>query len=157
MHITSRQGRRLSARRAALLCVALLPVLAAACSGGGSSQKVSGQADVAGASRQIEAFKGIPKFVPPGPGFDATKKLRGKTIFEIPITSEVPFVAAVERGMSEAAAEVHAKLVVYPNQGQPAQWGQGISTAISQHADAITLFAQDPALLAPRTARRTPW
>jgi len=150
LHITSRQGRRLSARRAALLCVALLPVLAAACSGGGSSQKVSGQADVAGASRQIEAFKGIPKFVPPGPGFDATKKLRGKTIFEIPITSEVPFVAAVERGMSEAAAEVHAKLVVYPNQGQPAQWGQGISSAISQHADAITLLAQDPALLAPQ-------
>ena len=133
--------------------LALLPALAAACGGAGSSQNVSGRADVAGASAQIEAFKGIPKFVPPGPAFDAAKKLGGKTIFEIPITSEVPFVAAVERGMSEAAAEVGAKLVVYPNQGEPTQWAQGISTAISQRADAITLLAQDPALLAPQIAQ----
>jgi ribose transport system substrate-binding protein len=152
LRVTSRQGRR-AAALAALLPVALLPVLAAACSGGGSSHNASTRADVAGASAQIEAFKGIPKFVPPGPGFDAARKVRRKTIFEIPITSEVPFVAAVERGMREAAAEVGAKLVVFPNQGQPTQWAQGISSAISQRADAITLLAQDPALLAPQIAQ----
>ena len=91
--------------------------------------------------------------MPPGPGFDARRELHGKTIFEIPITSEVPFVAAVERGMRQAAGEVGAKLVVYPTEGQPAQWAQGIETAIAQHADAITLFAQDPALLGPQIAK----
>jgi len=134
------------------VCVALLPLLAA-CGSGGSSQDVTGVVDVAGARAQIEAFRGIPKFVPPGPAFDARRKLRGKMIFEIPITSEVPFVAAVERGMGQAADEVGAKLVVYPNQGRPTQWAQGISTAIAQGADAITLLAQDPALLGPQIAQ----
>jgi len=90
--------------------------------------------------------------MPPGQAFDARRELRGRTIFEIPITSEVPFVGAVEHGMRQAAAEVGAKIAVYPNQGQPAQWAQGISTAIAQHADAITLLAQDPALLGPQIA-----
>lgn len=135
------------------MCVALLTVIAAACGSDRSSQRVTGHADVAGARAQIEKFRGIPEFVPPGPEFDAGRKLRGKTIFEIPITSEVPFVAAVERGMKQAAGEVGAKLVVYPNQGQPTQWAQGIRTAIAQRADAITLLAQDPALLGPQIAQ----
>jgi ribose transport system substrate-binding protein len=144
---------RVTGERAAFVCAALLTILAAACGGGHSPQKTTGRADIAGARAQIEEFRGIPRFVPPGPGFDASRKLRGKRIFEIPITSEVPFVAAVERGMRQAAGEVGAKLVVYPNQGQPTQWAQGIATAIAQHADAITLLAQNPALLGPQIAQ----
>jgi ribose transport system substrate-binding protein len=75
--------------------------------------------------------------------------MTGKTVFEIPITSEVPFITAVEEGMGQAAAAVGARLVVYPNQGEPSHWAQGISTAIAQQADAITLFAQNPELLGP--------
>jgi ribose transport system substrate-binding protein len=153
LRFARRNIRGASSWRAALLWVALPPVLAAACSGGSVSPDVNGHADVAGAKAQIEAFRGIPRFVPPGPGFDARRMLRGKTIFEIPITSEVPFVAAVERGMRQAAGAVGARLVVYPNQGQPAQWAQGIRTAIAQRADAITLFAEDPALLGPQIAQ----
>jgi ribose transport system substrate-binding protein len=107
-------------------------------------------ADVAGAAAQIEEYKAIPEFVPPGPAFDAVGELRGKTIFEIPITSEVPFITAVEEGMRQAAEVVGAELVVYPNQGEPSQWAQGIRTAIAQKADAITLFAQNPKLLGPQ-------
>jgi ribose transport system substrate-binding protein len=151
--VASGKIRGASAWRASLLCVALLPLLAAACGSAKPSPAGNGHADVAGASAQIEEFRGIPTFVPPGPRFDARRKLHGKTIFEIPITSEVPFVTAVERGMRQAAGEVGAKLVVYPNQGQPAQWAQGIATAIAQHADAITLFAEDPALLGPQIAQ----
>jgi hypothetical protein len=66
--------------------------------GSGRSSPEAGHTDIAGARAQIHEFRGIPKFVPPGPGFDVRGKLRGKTIFEIPITSEVPFVAAVEVG-----------------------------------------------------------
>jgi ribose transport system substrate-binding protein len=152
LRVASGNIRGATAWRAALLCVALLPVLEGGCGGGRSSPKV-GHADVAGARAQIDEFRGIPKFVAPGPGFDARRRLHGKTIFEIPITSEVPFVTAVERGMRQAVGEVDAKLVVYPNQGQPAQWAQGIRTAIAEHADAITLFAEDPALLGPQIAQ----
>jgi ribose transport system substrate-binding protein len=116
--------------------------------GGGARQSTS--PDVAGARRQIERFTKLPAFVEPGPAFDAAASLRGKTIFEIPITSEVPFLSAVERGMRQAAAAVGAKLVVYPNQGQPSQWAQGIRTAIARKASAITLFAQDPGVLGPQ-------
>ena len=140
---------------AAPACIVLLAVLVAACSGGDSAAQRTGSADVAGARRQIDQFRAIPKFTPPGPAFDAKSKLRAKTIFEIPITSVVPFVAAVERGMREAAGEVGANLVVYSNQGQPSQWAQGIRTAITQRADAITLLAQDPALLGPQIAQAT--
>jgi len=52
--------------------------------------------------------------------------------------------------MREAAAEVGAELRVFPNQGQPAQWAQGIRTAIASHADAIALLAQDPELVRPQ-------
>ena len=55
--------------------------------------------------------------------------------------------------MKEAVGVVGAKLVVYTNQGTPSQWAQGIRTAISQHAAAITLFAQNPALLGPQIAQ----
>jgi ribose transport system substrate-binding protein len=108
--------------------------------------------DVAGAKRETRRFTGLPAFVPPGPAFDALARLRGKTIFEIPITSEVPFISAVEQGMRQAAGEVGARLVVYPNQGQPSEWAQGIHAAIAQKAAAITLFAQDPAVLGPQLA-----
>ena len=107
-------------------------------------------ADVAGARAQIDRYRELPEFRHPGPGFDARAALRGKRVFEIPITSEVPFVAAVEQGMKEAAGAVGADLVVYRNQGRPSQWAQGIRTAIAQDVDAITLLAQDPALLGPQ-------
>jgi len=138
---------------ASLVFLVFLAMLAAACGGDDRARQIGAAADVAGAGRQIAKFVAIPQFVPPGPSFDAVGKLRGKRIFEIPITSEVPFVAAVERGMKQATAEVGAKIVVYSNQGEPSQWAQGIRTAISQRADAITLFAQDPALLGPQIAQ----
>lgn len=117
-----------------------------------SHRKQAGDRAVAAARASIERFRAIPVFTPPGPAFDAVGALRGKTIFEIPITSEVPFIGAVERGMRDAAGRVGARLVVYPNQGRPQQWAQGIRTAITRHADAITLLAQDPALLGPAIA-----
>jgi ribose transport system substrate-binding protein len=106
-------------------------------------------ADAAGARAQLEKFRDVPDFTPPGPEFH-TGSLRGKKIFEIPITSEVPFVTEVERGMKEAAATVGAEVVVYKNQGIPTQWAQGIRTAIAQEADAITLLAQDPSSIGPQ-------
>jgi ribose transport system substrate-binding protein len=108
------------------------------------------------ARAQLESFRTLPRFRPPGPAFNARAALRGKRLFEIPITSEVPFVAAVEKGMKQAAEQVGAELDVFPNQGKPSQWAQGIRTAISRKADAILLLAQDPKLVGPqiKQARR---
>jgi ribose transport system substrate-binding protein len=119
---------------------------------GGGDRPHASRSQVEGAMARIVRSRQVPRFVPPGPAFDARTRLRGKTIFEIPITSEVPFISAVERGMRQAVARVGAKLVVYPNQGRPEQWAQGIRTAIARRADAITLLAQDPRLLGPQIA-----
>jgi ribose transport system substrate-binding protein len=108
---------------------------------------------VRAAMARLEAFRRVPRFIAPGPAFDAAGSLRGKRIFEIPITSEVPFISAIERGMRQAASAVGAQLVVYPNQGEPSQWAQGIRTAIARDADAILLLAQDPDLLGPQIAQ----
>ena len=104
------------------------PALSACGEGGGNA---SGRADVAGARQQIARYRGLPRFVAPGPAFDAGARVRGKTIFEIPITSEVPFIAAVEGGIRQAAARVGARLVTYPNQGSPSEWAQGMRTALA--------------------------
>jgi ribose transport system substrate-binding protein len=137
--------------RAGLVALALSWCIGA-CGDEGGGRGGRGEADVAGARKQLERFRKLPQFRPPGPAFDAAEDLRGKKVFEIPITSEVPFVTAFERGMQQAADAVGAELVVYKNQGEPSQWVQGIRTAIAQDADAITLLAQDPGLLGPHIA-----
>jgi ribose transport system substrate-binding protein len=107
-------------------------------------------AGVEAARNEVERFRELPRFTPPGPAFDARRELRGKLIYEIPITSEVPFIGAVEKGMRQAAEQVGATLEVFPNQGRPPQWAQGIRTAIASEADAILLLAQDPELVRPQ-------
>src|SRR5256885_7410273 len=121
---------------------------------GGHAQAPGGDASAVAAARgELARFQGLPSFVAPGPVFSATTRLRGKRIYEIPITSSVPFVAAVEQGMRQAASVVGAQLVVYTNEGQPSQWAQGITTAIAQRASAIVLLAQDPQLVGPQIAQ----
>ena len=139
-------------------CAGLAAALCAVAAGCGSSAQGdrsgggSNAAQLALAKARIDRFRALPAFAAPGPGFDAVSHLRGKLIFEIPITSAVPFISAVEQGMRQAAYRVGARVVIYPNQGRPEEWAQGIRTAIAQRADAITLLAQDPRLLAPQIA-----
>jgi ribose transport system substrate-binding protein len=45
-----------------------------------------------GAQANLSKHKAVPKFVAPGPAFDAKAKAGGKTIFIIPASSQVPFV-----------------------------------------------------------------
>ncbi|HEU0024152.1 MAG TPA: sugar ABC transporter substrate-binding protein [Thermoleophilaceae bacterium] len=148
----ARPAARLGVAAGICLC---LSVAGAACGGDegdGGREARSDAAGVAAAERQLDRFRGIPEFTPPGPAFEASSKVRGTLIYEIPITSEVPFIGAVEQGMEQAADEVGADLVVFPNQGKPSQWAQGIRTAIARKADAILLLAQDPELAGPALA-----
>src|SRR5439155_25199602 len=142
------------AERSALgAACAALAILNAGCGSGTQSDQVRAStrnAGVTAARGELARFRALPSFIAPGPPFAATTRLRGKRIFEIPITSSVPFVAAVEQGMRQAAGVVGAQLTVYANEGQPSQWAQGITTAITRQADAIVLFAQDPQLVQPQ-------
>jgi ribose transport system substrate-binding protein len=130
----------------------VVSVLAAGCGDDGEPGGDRGPdaAGVEAARAEVERFRALPPFTAPGPAFDARRELRGKLMYEIPITSEVPFIAAVEKGMREAAEQVGAELEVFPNQGKVSQWAQGIGTAIASEADAILLLAQDPELVRPQ-------
>jgi ribose transport system substrate-binding protein len=141
-----------AANAAYLLAIVLLAACGEGDDGGRGGGGPGAAADVAAARARIEEFRRLPDFTAPGPAFDARRKLRGKRIYEIPITSEVPFIKAVEDGMRQAADLVGAKLEVFPNQGRPAQWAQGMRTAIAEEADAILLLAQNPELLGPQIA-----
>ena len=133
---------------------AALAILAAGCgSAAGPGDSTTSHGGVQAASAQLERYRAVPQFTAPGPSFDAAASVRGKQIYEIPITSSVPFVSAVEQGMHQAADVVGAKLTVYPNTGTPTEWAQGISTAIAHHAAAVLLLAQDPRLLTPQLAQ----
>jgi ribose transport system substrate-binding protein len=107
-------------------------------------------ADLAYVKAQIAKAKAIPKFVVPGPAFDA-KKAAGKTVFNIPIASTIPFVNTIDKAMQAVAKKVGVKFIEFPTQGQPSQWVTGINQAIAQKVDLIDLqAAPNPYFLQPQ-------
>jgi ribose transport system substrate-binding protein len=124
---------------AAVLAVALASVAAAVAAG------------TDGAKANLDKYRAVPKFVAPGPAFDAKAKAGGKTIFVIPASSQIPFVATIANNVKRIAATANVKTTIWQNQGQPSQWVQGMNAAISQKASAIVLLAgNDPAALQPQ-------
>src|SRR5260221_5593007 len=107
-------------------------------------------ADLAYVKAQIAKAKAIPKFIPPGPAFDV-KKAAGKTLFNIPIASQIPFVNTIDQAMQAVAKKVGVKFIEFPTQGQPSQWVTGINQAIAQKVDLIDLqAAPNPYFLQPQ-------
>jgi len=101
------------------------------------------------AKAQIAKYTAVPAFTAPGPAFNA-KQLAGKTIFNIPQLSTIPFLSATDTAMADIAKRIGINFVEYPTQGQPNQWSQGIEQAISQKVDALSINALDPRLVAPQ-------
>jgi ribose transport system substrate-binding protein len=123
--------------------VVLTATLVAAAVGAGS--------DVSGAKANLDKYRAVPQFSAPGPAFDANAKAGGKTLFVIPASSQVPFVATINNHMKRIATMAGVKLTTWQNQGQPSQWVQGMNAAIAQKASAIVLLAgNDPAALQPQ-------
>ena len=107
-------------------------------------------ADLAYVKAQIAKAKAIPKFTSPGPAFDA-KKAAGKTVFNIPIASQIPFVNTIDKAMQAVAKKIGVKFIEFPTQGQPSQWVTGINQAIAQKVDLIDLqAAPNPYFLQPQ-------
>ena len=101
---------------------------------------------------QIQKYSGLPKFIPPGPAFDA-KKAKGKTIFSIPVSSANPFTANIETAMAGAAKVLGIKFINFTNQAQVTQWVQGMGQAVNRKVDLIDLLGGvDPRVLGPQIA-----
>ena len=112
---------------------------------------LAAQGDISGAKANLDKYRAVPQFSAPGPAFDAKAKAGGKTLFVIPASSQVPFVATINNHMKRIAAMAGVKLTTWQNQGQPSQWVQGMNAAIAQKASAIVLLAgNDPAALQPQ-------
>jgi ribose transport system substrate-binding protein len=104
-----------------------------------------------GAQANLNKYKAVPQFVAPGPAFDAKAKAKGKTIFIIPASSQIPFVSTIANHIKRITAPIGVKTTIWQNQGQPSQWVQGMNAAVSQNASAIVLLAgNDPAALQPQ-------
>jgi ribose transport system substrate-binding protein len=133
----------------ALAAVLLVSGIASAGAKSGARISVSG---VAAAQAQITVSEKIPVFTAPGPAFDASKA-KGKTIFEIPVASYLPFIANTGKAMVDVGKKIGVNVIDYPNQGQPSQWAQGVQQAIARHASLIVLQGgTDPKVLAPQLA-----
>ena len=101
---------------------------------------------------RIAQYRAEPKFVPPGPAFDASKA-RGKTIFNIPLLSTDTFNQIVDKAEAEAAEAAGVKFVQFNNEGSPAQWVNGMNQAIAQKVDLIILEGSpDPRALTVQLA-----
>jgi ribose transport system substrate-binding protein len=105
----------------------------------------------AGAQANLNRHKAVPKFVAPGPAFNARQRARGKHLFIIPASSQVPFVSTIANHIRRIATPIGVRVTTWQNQGQPSQWVQGMNAAIAQRANAIILLAgNDPAGLQPQ-------
>jgi ribose transport system substrate-binding protein len=112
---------------------------------------VATAADSDGAKANLDKHRQVPKFIAPGPAFDAKDLAGGKKIFIIPASSQIPFVSTISNHMKRVGALAGVKTTIWQNQGQPSQWVQGMNAAIAQKADAIVLLAgNDPASLQPQ-------
>lgn len=107
---------------------------------GATLRSSAAKVDLAYVSKRIKKALAIPKFKAPGPAFNA-KRARGKSIFIIPETSSVPFVSLMDTSIQKVAIRAGLKATVWPTQGQPSQWVQGIDQAIAQKANLIVLGA----------------
>ena len=95
-------------------------------------------ADLKSVARLVHQAQSVPKWTAPGLALDGAK-LRGKSIYVIPITSQSSFELEVEQADRVLAAKAGVKLTFYTNQGAPSQYVAGMNQAIAAKPSAILL------------------
>jgi ribose transport system substrate-binding protein len=119
-----------------------------------STTSAAGSAGVSAAQAEIDKFYAQPTFEAPGEAFDAKAVAKGKTLLSIPASSTIPFVQTLQDGVKKLAPEVGMTFVDWPNQGQPAQWVQGMNAGIDRKVNAINLMAGiNPESLGPQVKK----
>ena len=145
--------------RRGTVAVAALALALTACSTGSGGGGGSGGATATGTANAVSAavtdnvatYKGLPTFTAPGPAIDPTS-LRGKRMFLIPLVPN-PFNQSIQETMQSIAQKLGMEFTVYPNQGKPSEWVQGMNTALTAKPDIIVLStAPDPRTLQPQLA-----
>ncbi|GER23561.1 hypothetical protein NCCP1664_20560 [Zafaria cholistanensis] len=124
----------------ALAGMATLALALSACSGSSeaSGATATDTAGVQHARDQIAAFSQDPQFTFAGTPFDMSG-IKGKTIFNIPNSSSVPYIEVVDMEAKRLAESYGATWVEYSTQGLPTEHTAGVDQAISQKADLIIL------------------
>lgn len=106
---------------------------------------------LARATENLVKYTAKPEFVAPGEPFDARACAAGKKMMSIPNNSGNPFLKGIIDRMKAAGAELGLEVVEWENQGQPAQWVQGVELAIRDNYDIIDLISGiDPGTIAPQ-------
>ena len=136
--------------RAAMMALASVSVLAMAVTGCSSSSSSTSSAASPSASptaavspgvkyaeQQVEAAMAEPAAPVPTTPISNLASLRGKTIYYVPISSDVPAFAITAAAMKTALATVGVNLDVCSGNFNPSQFAACFSQAIGAHAAAI--------------------
>jgi ribose transport system substrate-binding protein len=141
--------------RRGIVGVAAIALALSACSTGSDTAAPSSGASNAVSSAvtdNVAKYKGLPTFTPPGEKIDPST-LKGKSIFLIPLVPN-PFNQNIQETMQGIAEKVGMTLTIYPNQGTPSEWVQGMNAALTAKPDLIVLStAPDPRTLQPQLAQ----
>lgn len=105
---------------------------------------------VAAAQALIAKYSKEPKFIAPGPPFNAKKAMAGKKVMLIPVTSQLPITQTIQASMSAAAKKLGVSFTAWQNQGKSDQWIAGINQAIAQKYSVVDLLAIPPDVLKPQ-------
>jgi ribose transport system substrate-binding protein len=106
---------------------------------------------VAHAQEQIETYSKVPEFQIADAEPVDVSALKGKHIFNIPITSGIPFFVETDKIMQKTAEAQGLKFTEFTNDGTPQQWADGMNQAIAQKVDIINLQGSpDPKLIVPQ-------
>jgi ribose transport system substrate-binding protein len=139
----------------------LLFAAAVLLSGCGNRQDAAGGAraapDVQGVQRAeafLAPYRAKPSFTPPGEAFDARDCAKGKSMVSIPNNSSNPFLKGIIQRMTVAGGDLGLTVKEWQNQGQPADWAQGIDYAVRTKVDIVDLISGiDPKSIEPQIQR----
>lgn len=115
-----------------------------------SAPAAAGKVDQAGAQAAVDANRGVPEFIAPGPAFDASKA-KGKRVALVPDYPTLPFVQEINAGLKAGAKAAGITLDDCANDGTVGGWVKCFDRAIASKPDAIVLNGSpSPSQLQPQ-------
>jgi ribose transport system substrate-binding protein len=143
------RGEAVKGRVVLVLSLAIVAFVWLAASSAARTRATGGERatpDLRYVGKVVRQYTAIPRFTLKAQSFNA-KKLKGKTIFTIPVSSSVPYDAIIDKAQARVAKRYGIHYIDYPNQGQVSQWVQGFGQAIARKPDLILLLGASPYVL----------